>query len=521
MYTYGWQRAETLGALTNGVFLVALCLSIFLEAIKRFVEPEKVSHPKLVLIVGFCGLVSNILGLFLFHEHSHGHGHDHGSEEHAHAFGEEGDLTSAEEGISSGVHKTTDDVADERGNVADVLPQNRIGNWPQTRHSPQENNKTHSQHGSTSQRRQLTFDETTPLVQSHRGVSHGRRRRSSGSRAYSTLEDINIYPPSWRNEIISAARFKDDSPDSSNENTDEEAVDDANDANESNTLLSKDKNNSTVSTKPHHHTNSGLSNVRWHKDHKHAQPAPTTQKSSHGHSHGNLNMRGVFLHVLGDALGNIGVMASAAFIWAGRSLWHLGDSIVLDLVDPGVSLVITVIILASAVPLCKAASRILLQAVPEHLSIDDITADIERLPGIVSCHHLHVWQLTDTTLIASLHVQVAFDFKGEGSRRYMSLARGVRRCLHEYGIHSSTIQPEFCLDPGHEHSVVGGGSDGEGDEYDGSVGDGVGGKAKVASKQGSAAASLCENANACLLECDDDCGDGKKCCLGRVEDEAQ
>src|ERR1700750_383339 len=50
MYTYGWQRAETLGALVNGVFLVALCLSIFLEAIQRFVEPQKVTNPKLVLI---------------------------------------------------------------------------------------------------------------------------------------------------------------------------------------------------------------------------------------------------------------------------------------------------------------------------------------------------------------------------------------------------------------------------------------------------------------------------------------
>lgn len=39
-YTYGWQRAEVLGALINAVFLIALCFTIFLEAIKRFVENE-------------------------------------------------------------------------------------------------------------------------------------------------------------------------------------------------------------------------------------------------------------------------------------------------------------------------------------------------------------------------------------------------------------------------------------------------------------------------------------------------
>ncbi|KAI9662312.1 MAG: hypothetical protein M1821_008479 [Bathelium mastoideum] len=523
MYTYGWQRAETLGALVNGVFLVALCLSIFLEAIQRFVEPQEVSRPMLVLIVGCCGLASNILGLFLFHEHSHGpggHGHDHehGHADHGHAHGEEGDLTSAEEGISPGVQKTIDAVADEGGNVVDVLPQSRIGNWPQTQSSPKDTSKVHTRAASTGNRRQIAFDDTTPLLSSGRGTPN-KRRRSSGSRAYSALEEnIPIHPRSFRDGVISASRFKDDSPESSNENTDEEAIhdDDATENSEDGPLLKKDRTNGSASSKPHrhahHHSSSGLSNAAWHKDHRHAKPKQAAKAG--GHSHGDLNMRGVFLHVLGDALGNVGVIASALVIWLTRFSWRF-------YADPAISLVITVVILGSAIPLCKAASRILLQAVPEHLSIDDIKADIERLPGIISCHHLHVWQLTDTTLIASLHVQVAFDFKGEGSRRYMALARGVRKCLHEYGIHSSTIQPEFCLDPGHEHSVVLSEAEDEHDERGSGSGTGLDGTSKVraGSKQGSVAGSVCENANACLLECDDDCGDGKKCCSGRRDSE--
>lgn len=65
--SYGWQRAEILGALINGVFLLALCFSIFLDAIERFVNISEVSNPKLVIIVGSLGLASNIIGLFLFH----------------------------------------------------------------------------------------------------------------------------------------------------------------------------------------------------------------------------------------------------------------------------------------------------------------------------------------------------------------------------------------------------------------------------------------------------------------------
>ena len=86
--TYGWARAEVVGALINSVFLFALCFSITVEAFKRFLVVETIENPKLILVVGGIGLIINILGLMLFgdvgHGHSHsdgGHGHSHGSNE--------------------------------------------------------------------------------------------------------------------------------------------------------------------------------------------------------------------------------------------------------------------------------------------------------------------------------------------------------------------------------------------------------------------------------------------------------
>ncbi|CAD5214590.1 unnamed protein product [Bursaphelenchus okinawaensis] len=73
--TFGWVRAELLGALVNGVFLLALCFTIFLESIERLVEPHALKEPMNVLIVGILGLIVNIIGMFLFHGHSHGHSH--------------------------------------------------------------------------------------------------------------------------------------------------------------------------------------------------------------------------------------------------------------------------------------------------------------------------------------------------------------------------------------------------------------------------------------------------------------
>lgn len=65
--TFGWARAEVLGALVNAVFLVALCFSITVEACKRFIETTEIHNPELLLTVGVVGLIVNVIGLFLFH----------------------------------------------------------------------------------------------------------------------------------------------------------------------------------------------------------------------------------------------------------------------------------------------------------------------------------------------------------------------------------------------------------------------------------------------------------------------
>lgn len=63
--TFGWARAEVLGALVNAVFLVAICFSITIEACKRFIEMEPIHEPKLLVIVGVIGLLINVVGLVL------------------------------------------------------------------------------------------------------------------------------------------------------------------------------------------------------------------------------------------------------------------------------------------------------------------------------------------------------------------------------------------------------------------------------------------------------------------------
>ena len=458
-------------------------MSIFLEAIQRFVEPQEVSHPKLVLIVGCFGLASNIVGLFLFHDHGHGHGgHSHGGHSHGHD-----EISHAEEGHAHS-HDSSDDtvVADEGGNIEDVLPQKRIANVGTT---AAEQQKKHVTYGTTTDSEGASYKTApSPSTPGRRARRHSR----SHSRGYTSINDMPIHPASFRNEIIAASRMEDiESGESTDNDGDVEAIIEEGGANgqasESSPLLGKKNINGKRSDK--HHRHKSLSHGDLHDSHNHNRPRDATGGGGHGHSHGDLNMRGVFLHVMGDALGNVGVIATALFIWLTDFSWRFYS-------DPAISLIITVIILCSAIPLCKAASRILLQAVPAGLSIDDIKQDITDLPDVVSCHHLHVWQLSDTKLVASLHVQVAFEFKGEGSQRYMQLARQIRKCLHEYGIHSSTIQPEFCCEATHGHRMI-----------------------ERALQHRDEDSDSCDQSHSgtdddygCLLDCDDECGDGGKCC---------
>ncbi|OJD14823.1 hypothetical protein AJ78_04879 [Emergomyces pasteurianus Ep9510] len=479
MYTYGWQRAETLGALVNGVFLVALCLSIFLEAIQRFVEPQVVKNPKLVCIVGCFGLLSNIFGLVLFHDHSHGHGgHSHGHDAPATA------VDTAERGYTQ--EPGTEIIADESGTVASVMPENVVASWPVEWRGDTENRAP-----SPNTRRRAVSD-----VNHHRRNS--RRLSASMQRGFRFAEDTQIHPAILRRDIIEASRFGETGSESDVEGPADSHSSDARPSEHTKLL---DGNNRTSYSQPNCQQKAGkpckyLQRKDLHDEHNHARPK--TDEGRKSHSHGDLNMRGVFLHVVGDALGNIGVIASALIIWLTDYSWRY-------YVDPGISLIITVIILASAIPLCKAASRILLQAVPADLSIDHIIEDIQGLPGVISCHHLHVWQLSDTKLVCSLHIQVSHDIKGEGSDRYMELARQARECLHAYGIHSSTIQPEFYPDSDVDDTSGGAAAL---SSYSPNVGAGQDVSSRQHSPRGRGADPNC------LLECGIECADGRQCCPG-------
>jgi zinc transporter 1 len=75
-FSFGWQRAELLGAAFNGVFLLALGVSVVLQSLDRFINPSELGNPILVAIIGAAGIASNFLMVLLLGGHTHSHAHD-------------------------------------------------------------------------------------------------------------------------------------------------------------------------------------------------------------------------------------------------------------------------------------------------------------------------------------------------------------------------------------------------------------------------------------------------------------
>jgi zinc transporter 1 len=150
----------------------------------------------------------------------------------------------------------------------------------------------------------------------------------------------------------------------------------------------------------------------------------------------SMNMHGVFLHVLADALGSVVVIISALIIKfvphdpSDTKHWII-------YIDPILSVIIVIIITISTIPLFRDTTSILLQTIPKHLEIHRVKIQLlETIPDISSIHELHIWRLTDEKIIATAHLH------RKTLTNYMLVAEKVKHFFHSIGIHSSTVQYE-------------------------------------------------------------------------------
>jgi cobalt-zinc-cadmium efflux system protein len=164
----------------------------------------------------------------------------------------------------------------------------------------------------------------------------------------------------------------------------------------------------------------------------------------HRDKEGSLNLRGAYLHVLGDLLGSVGVIAAALVIrFTG---WNTAD--------PLISIVLALLVLGGAWRLVKESAQVLLEEVPGHISMDDISARMLGVAGVTAVHDLHVWTVTSGMVAMSGHAVVP------ALEEHPRALAELQRVVAGAGVAHATIQleaddacPEPERDPhaGHGH----------------------------------------------------------------------
>jgi len=145
------------------------------------------------------------------------------------------------------------------------------------------------------------------------------------------------------------------------------------------------------------------------------------------HEH-NLNIKGAYLHVLGDLLGSVGAIAASLFIMFLGWRWA----------DPLISALVSVLILFSAVNLLKEAINVLLEGCPSHIDIEEIRQEILSFEGVLNIHNLHVWNINLQQALLTAHLEVTPEaFSGETLNRVQTTLRD------KFGLSRVTLQMEL------------------------------------------------------------------------------
>lgn len=150
--------------------------------------------------------------------------------------------------------------------------------------------------------------------------------------------------------------------------------------------------------------------------------------------HHDLNMRGAYLHVLGDTLSSFGVIVGGILIIL------TGNHVV----DPILGFLIAGVITYGSIRLIKESVDILMERTPKHIDVDKLKGEIVKVKGVIDIHDLHVWSICSNVHALNTHILVDSISVKETENITSEINR---RLLEKFGISHITLQFE-CTDCG-------------------------------------------------------------------------
>ena len=145
----------------------------------------------------------------------------------------------------------------------------------------------------------------------------------------------------------------------------------------------------------------------------------------------NLNVRAAYLHLLGDTLSSLAVIAGGFAMLFWKCYW----------LDPLITIFVGIYIIWHTWGIIRETTDILMQAVPPKMDVYEIQQFINGVQGVACAHHLHLWRLADEALHLEAHVELERDMLASESA---DVVRELTLRLRErYGITHVTLQMEF------------------------------------------------------------------------------
>lgn len=144
----------------------------------------------------------------------------------------------------------------------------------------------------------------------------------------------------------------------------------------------------------------------------------------------DLNVKSAYLHMMADGLVSAGIMAGGILIYFTHLYW----------IDPVISVVIVVVILAGTWGLLKESLALTLDAVPKDIDINEIKKNAEKITGIKDLHHIHVWAMSTTENAMTAHVVIE---KVEKNEDICLIKNNLKHKLEHMNIQHITLETEF------------------------------------------------------------------------------
>jgi cobalt-zinc-cadmium efflux system protein len=143
----------------------------------------------------------------------------------------------------------------------------------------------------------------------------------------------------------------------------------------------------------------------------------------------NVNVQAAMMHVIGDALASVGVIAAGVIIW--QTGWMA--------IDPILSVLISVMIAVGAWRIVTETVTVLMEGVPKHIDVLQVSTALQGIEGVREIHDLHVWTIGSGLTALSCHVLIEDQHLSQGA----SIIQRMTDMLGDrFQIHHVTIQPE-------------------------------------------------------------------------------